>query len=287
MFWEYIKVFLIAVVEGITEWLPVSSTGHMILLENILPLQAMGEKFYSMFLYVIQFAAILAVVVYFFGKLNPFSKKKTKTEQNATWRMWLMVLIGVIPAAVIGLLLDEWVDENIIRSSFGTYIVAAMLILYGILYIVIERRRKTTKFRVSEIEQLTVKDALFIGLFQCLSIIPGTSRSGSTILGGMIFGVSRAASAEYSFFMAIPIMAGVSLLKVGNFALKTAAAEPGYTCSNNEIGLLIFGAVVAFLVSLVCIRFLMDFVRRHSFEAFGWYRILLGLLVLGYFGIFA
>ena len=284
---EYLKVFLIAIVEGITEWLPVSSTGHMILLESIFPLKAMSPSFYSMFLYVIQFAAILAVIVYFFGRLNPFAHKKSNDERRATWRIWVMVLVGVIPAAMIGLLLDDWIDEHIVQSNFGAYIVAAMLILYGALYIIIERRKAQNAFRICSIEQFTWKDALLIGSFQCLSIIPGTSRSGSTILGGMALGVSRGAAAEFSFFMAIPIMAGVSLLKVGKYALSSFGGVAGYTCTGTEVGLLIFGAVIAFIVSLFCIRFLMDFVRRHSFEAFGWYRIILGTFVLLYFGILA
>lgn len=283
---EYLKVFLIAIVEGITEWLPVSSTGHMILLENLMPLQAMSPNFYSMFLYVIQFAAILAVIVYFFFRLNPFSPQKSGEDKKATWRIWKTVLIGVLPAAAIGLLLDDWIDKHIVQSNFGTYIVAAMLIVYGVLYIVIERRKTRSGFRIASLEQFTWKDALLIGLFQCLSIIPGTSRSGSTILGGMVLGVSRGASAEYSFFMAIPIMAGVSLLKVSKYVLSSLGGEAGYTCTGDEIGLLAFGAVIAFTVSLICIRFLMDFVRRHSFEAFGWYRVVLGALVLLYFGIF-
>ena len=284
---EYIKVFLIAVVEGITEWLPVSSTGHMILLENLIPLQAMSPAFYSMFLYVIQFAAILAVIVYFFGRLNPFSPKKNTSEKKAPWRIWLMVLIGVIPAGIIGVLLDDWIEKNVVQSNFGSYVVAAALILYGVFYIVMERRKKSNSFRISSIEQFTWKDALLVGLFQCLSILPGTSRSGSTILGGLTLGISRSASAEYSFFMAIPIMAGISLLKVGKYTLASVAGEPGYSCTGAEIGLLLFGAVIAFIVSLFCIRFLMDFVRRHSFEVFGWYRVALGVLVFIYFGIFS
>lgn len=283
---EYIKVFLIAVVEGVTEWLPVSSTGHMILLEKIWPLESMSREFYAMFLYVIQFAAILAVIVYFFQTLNPFSGKKKQEEKRATWRMWLMVLIGILPAAFVGLLLDDWIDTHIVQSDFGAYIVAAMLIIYGVLYIIIERRKKTAAFRVATVEQLTTWDALRIGFFQCLAIIPGTSRSGSTILGGMMTGVSRGASASYSFFMAIPIMAGVSLLKITKYCVLATSGLPEYTCTSNEIGMLIFGSLVAFLVSLVSIRFLMEFVKRHSFEAFGWYRIVLGGLVLLYFAIF-
>lgn len=280
---EYLKVVLIGIVEGITEWLPVSSTGHMILLERLLPLREMSPAFYSMFLYVIQLAAILAVVCFFFGRLNPFSRRKNEAEKKSTWRIWLLVLIGIIPAGIVGVALDDLVDEYVVASEYGPFVVAATLILYGILYIVLERTRKGRPFAVCDIADLTPKQALFIGLFQCLSIIPGTSRSGSTILGGMALGVSRVAAAEYSFFMAIPIMAGMSLLKVAKYALGVMEGAAGYSCTLTEIGLLAVGSFVAFLVSFLCIRFLMDFVRRHSFEAFGWYRIALGLLVILYF----
>ncbi len=283
MFLEYLKVILIGIVEGITEWLPVSSTGHMILVEHLFPLKAMSPSFYGMFLYVIQFAAILAVVVYFFGRLNPFSATKNEAEKKNTWRMWGLVLIGVLPAAVIGLLLDDWIEEKITLSSFGVFVIAAALIVYGVIYVLLEHFRKKDSFRVELPEDLTVKDALLVGLFQCLSIIPGTSRSGSTILGASLLGVSRVAAAEYSFFMAIPIMAGVSLLKVGKFALDSM--EIGYVATLDELGLLFVGAVVSFVVSLVCIRFLVDFVRRHSFAVFGWYRIALGVIVLLYFSL--
>lgn len=282
---EYLKVVLIGIVEGITEWLPVSSTGHMILLESFLPLEKMSPEFYSMFLYVIQLAAILAVVCFFFHRLNPFSKRKSEAEAKNTWRIWLLVLIGVIPAGVVGILLDDLIDEYVVASDYGPFVVAATLILYGILYVVLERTRKNNPFSVSDISELTPKQALFIGLFQCLSIIPGTSRSGSTILGGMALGVSRVAAAEYSFFMAIPIMLGMSVLKVGKYGLRALQDVEGYSCSLTEIGLLAVGSIVAFLVSFVCIRFLMDFVRRHSFEVFGWYRIALGLLVILYFSL--
>ncbi len=280
---EYLKAILIGIIEGITEWLPVSSTGHMILVERIFPLTAMSSEFRDMFLYVIQLAAILAVVVFFFDRLWPFSARKTEAEKKSTWRMWFLVLIGVIPAAVIGLLLDDWIDATIVNSNVGPFVIAATLILYGIIYIVMERLRGNKENRVQTLGDLSWKQALVIGLFQCLSIIPGTSRSGSTILGGMTLGVSRVAAAEYSFFMAIPVMVGVSLLKVGKYALRAIEGAPGYAPTGTEIGLLIVGSIVAFAVSLVCIRFLMDFVRRHSFEAFGWYRIALGLLVILYF----
>lgn len=282
---EYLKVILIGIVEGITEWLPVSSTGHMILFERLLPLEMMSPAFYSMFLYVIQLAAILAVVCFFFHRLNPFSKRKNKAEAKSTWRIWLLVLIGIIPAGIVGVALDDLIDEYVVASDFGPFVVAATLILYGILYVVLERARKDKPFAVADIADLSRKQALYIGLFQCLSIIPGTSRSGSTILGGMALGVSRVAAAEYSFFMAIPIMAGMSLLKVGKYALRAIEGVEGYACTGTELGLLLVGSLVAFLVSFMCIRFLMDFVRRHSFEVFGWYRIALGFLVILYFSI--
>ncbi len=282
---EYLKIILIGIVEGITEWLPVSSTGHMILFERLLPLEMMSPSFYSMFLYVIQLAAILAVVCFFFYRLNPFSRRKSKAEAKSTWRIWLLVLIGIIPAGVVGVALDDLIDEYVVASDFGPFVVAATLILYGILYVVLERARKNKPFAVADIGDLTPRQALYIGLFQCLSIIPGTSRSGSTILGGMALGVSRVAAAEYSFFMAIPIMAGMSLLKVGKYALRAIEGVEGYACTGTELGLLLVGSLVAFLVSFMCIRFLMDFVRRHSFEVFGWYRIALGFLVILYFSI--
>ena len=286
-FWElvveYLKVILIAIVEGITEWLPVSSTGHMILVEKLFPLKAMSTEFYSMFLYVIQLAAILAVIVFFFGRLNPFSKRKSEADKKNTWHMWFLVLIGVIPAGVIGLLLDDFVDEHVVSASYGAFVVAAMLIIYGVIYVWLERSKGKQESRVQSLDQLTVKQALAIGLFQCLSIIPGTSRSGSTILGGMTLGVSRVAAAEYSFFMAIPIMLGVSLLKVAKFAFGVLDGEAGYELLPEPILLLLIGFVGAFVVSLFVIRFLLDFVRRHSFECFGWYRILLGVFVLLWF----
>ncbi len=280
---EYLKVILIGIVEGITEWLPVSSTGHMILVERIFPLKAMSPEFYSMFLYVIQLAAILAVVVYFFSRLNPFSKRKNAAERKNTWSLWAKVLVGVIPAAIIGVALDDLIDEYVVAADFGVYVIAAALIVYGILYILLERNRKNKTFRIESIHDLTYRDALLIGLFQCLSILPGTSRSGSTILGGMFIGVSRVASAEFSFFMAIPIMVGMSLLKVGKYAMNALDGVAGYAFTGDELGLLAVGSIVAFAVSLVCIKFLMDFVRRHSFEVFGWYRIALGVLVVLFF----
>ena len=273
---EFLKAIFLGIVEGITEWLPISSTGHMILVDEFLKLNV-SDDFASLFFVVIQLGAILAVPVLFFDKLNPFSKKKSREERDATFSLWGKVIVGVIPAGILGVLLEDILDLYLM--NYVT--VCITLVLYGVLFIVIERIRATRTargipYRVNTVEELTYKDALIIGAYQTLSLIPGTSRSGSTILGGMLSGVSRTASAEFSFFMAIPIMAGASLLKIAKFILK------GYTASTYEILLLFIGLVVAFLVSLVCIRFLMQFVKRHSFAPFGIYRIVLGVLVLLY-----
>ena len=273
-FLEFLKAVFFGIVEGITEWLPVSSTGHMILVEQFLGLNV-SKEVWDLFLVVIQLGAICAVPVLFWHKLNPFSKKKSREEKNATWSLWFKVVVGVIPAGVIGLLFDDFFEEK-----FYNYVVVSLaLIFYGIAFIVIEKLKTKKKigYRVERVEDLSYFDALKIGGFQVLSLIPGTSRSGSTILGGMISGVSRTVSAEFSFFMAMPIMAGASLWKILKFL------RAGYTATTEEILLLITGIVVSFLVSLAIIKFLMDFVKRHSFSAFGIYRIALGALVLGYF----
>jgi undecaprenyl-diphosphatase len=269
---ELLKAILIGIVEGITEWLPISSTGHMILVDEFVRLKV-SEQFLSLFLVVIQLGAILAVPVFFFDKLNPWSKKKTEAEKKATWSLFGKVIVGVLPAAVLGFLLDDFLDAHLMNYI----VVAAALIVYGILFIVIEKQRKGKSFRVETVDDLSYKDALVIGAYQVLSLVPGTSRSGSTILGGMLHGVSRTAAAEFSFFMAIPIMLGASGLKVVKFVLD------GYTATGGEIALLLVGIVVSFVVSLLTIRFLMDFVKRHDFKPFGIYRIALGALVLLYF----
>jgi len=269
---ELLKTILLGIVEGITEWLPISSTGHMILLNEFISLDV-SEAFWEMFEVVIQLGAILAVVVLFFGKLNPFSPKKSAVEKKGTWRLWGLVILAVLPSAVIGLLLDDWLNEHLYRYE----VVAITLVVYGIAFIVIEKLRKNREVRVAQVEDLGWKDALLVGGFQVLSIVPGTSRSGSTILGGMLFGLSRTAAAEFSFYLAIPTMAGASLLKMAKFFLD------GNSLCGEEITILLVGLVTAFLVSLLVIRYLMDYVRRHSFSAFGVYRIVLGLLVLGYF----
>ena len=271
-FLEFLKAFFLGIVEGITEWLPISSTGHMILIDEFIRLNV-SSAFKEMFLVVIQLGAICAVPVLFLDKLNPFSKKKNAAAKKRTFDLWLKVIVGVIPAAIVGFLLDDFLE-----SKFYNYVVVSIaLVVYGVAFLFIEKFKKNKDFRVNDIEELTYKDAALIGAFQMLSLIPGTSRSGSTILGGMSIGVSRTVSAEFSFFMAIPIMLGASVLKIAKFVLE------GFTATPMEIGLLLVGIVVSFAVSLVVIKFLMDFVKRHSFSVFGVYRIVLGLLVLGYF----
>lgn len=273
-FIEILKAIFLGIIEGITEWLPVSSTGHMILADEFIKLNVSSE-FKEMFFVVIQLGAILAVPTLFFERLNPFSKKKTKEEKKGTIDLWCKVIVGALPAAVAGLLLDDFLDAHLYNST----VISIALIVYGIAFILIERtkRVKANEFRINDVSELTYKDALTIGAFQILSLIPGTSRSGSTILGGMLGGVSRVASAEFSFFMAIPIMLGASGLKILKFILE------GATVSGIEIGLLLIGIVVSYIVSVIVIKFLMDFVKRHSFSAFGIYRIILGVIVLGYF----
>ena len=273
-FFEILKAIFLGIIEGITEWLPVSSTGHMILADEFIRLNVSSD-FKEMFFVVIQLGAILAVPTLFFERLNPFSKKKSKEEKKGTLDLWCKVIVGALPAAVAGLLLDDLLDKYLYNST----VIAIALIVYGIAFILIERMKKvkSNEFRVNDVSDLTYKDALAIGAFQILSLIPGTSRSGSTIIGGMLTGVSRVASAEFSFFMAIPIMLGASGLKILKFIIGTA------TVSLFEIGLLLIGIAVSYIVSVVVIKFLMDFVKRHSFSAFGIYRIVLGAVLIGYF----
>ena len=273
-FIEILKAIFIGIVEGITEWLPVSSTGHMILADEFIRLNV-SDAFKEMFFVVIQLGAILAVPTLFFDRLNPISKKKTKEEKKRTIDLWCKVIVGALPAAVAGLLLDDFLDEHLYTPT----VISIALIVYGIAFILIERMKKVkaNEFRVNDVSELTYKDALTIGAFQILSLIPGTSRSGSTIIGGMLGGVSRVASAEFSFFMAIPIMLGASGLKILKFILE------GATVSTFEIALLFIGIVVSYIVSVVVIKFLMDFVKRHSFSVFGIYRIVLGAVLIGYF----
>ena len=259
-FIEYLKAILIGIVEGITEWLPISSTGHMILVDEFVTL-SVSPEFLSLFLVVIQLGAICAVPVFFFDKLNPWSKKKSEAQKKATWSLFGKVIVGVLPAAVLGFLLDDFLDAHLMN-----YIVVAIALIVFFSFS-FENKRKGTAFRIETVDDLSYKDALLIGAYQVLSLVPGTSRSGSTILGGMLHGVSRTAAAEFSFFMAIPIMLGASGLKVLKFILA------GFTATGLEIGLLLVGMAVSFIVSLLTIRFLMDFVKRHDFKPFGIYRI--------------
>ena len=275
VFFELLKSLLYGIVEGITEWLPVSSTGHLILLGELCPLHV-SPAFSEMFDVVIQLGAILAVIVLFFRKLNPFSPAKSALEKKGTWGLWLRVCVAVIPSAAVGVLLDDWLDAHL----YNYITVAVALVVYGILFILIERFKPADKAKVTAVEGIDYKLAFLIGAFQMLALIPGTSRSGSTILGAMLLGCSRAAAAEFSFFMAIPTMLGASLLKV----VKLFAE--GVTVTALEWGILAVGCVTAFIVSLAAIKFLMDFVKKHSFASFGWYRIVLGALVIGYFLIF-
>ena len=270
---ELLKTVLLGIVEGITEWLPISSTGHMILFDEFIKLNV-SEEFKEMFMVVIQLGAILAVVWLYFNKLNPFSKKKTAEMRRETWSLWGKVLVGSIPAAIVGLLLDDWLD-----SMFYNYqTVAITLIIYGILFIVIERYNRSRTPAIQTLSALNYKTALLIGVFQMLALIPGTSRSGATIVGAILIGTSRSVAAEYTFFLAIPAMLGASGLKLLKYFLET-----GFGMTAQEIIILLLGMAVAFIVSVIAIKFLMRYIKKHDFTVFGYYRIALGLLVLGYF----
>ncbi len=270
---ELLKTILIGIVQGITEWLPISSTGHMILVDQFVQLKQ-DKDFMDLFLVVIQFGSILSVVTLYFNKLNPFSPKKTEIEKRDTWTMWFKVVVGVIPAGVIGILFDDLISDYM----YNSVVVAAALIIYGVLFIIIERMNK--KPQVNEIGELTYKTAFLIGCFQVLSLIPGTSRSGSTILGAKIIGCGRFVAAEYSFFLAIPVMFGASLLKVVKYIL-----ENGLVFSGEQIAVLVTGMITAYVVSVIAIKFLMGYIKNHDFKAFGYYRIIAGILVLLYFAI--
>ena len=275
---DILKSIIFGIVEGITEWLPVSSTGHLILLEEFLTL-GVDENFYNMYQIVIQLGAILAVIVLFFHKLNPFSPKKDKKQKLRTWTLWAKVVVAVIPSAVIGLLLDDWLEANVFKEEIRAWVVAVALIAYGVAFIFVERQSKGKARKIKNINEIDYRTALLMGAFQCLSLIPGTSRSGSTILGGILLGVSRVAASEFSFFMAIPTMLGASALKLLKFILG------GFTVGALDIAILLTGCVVSFVVSLLVIKALMKYVRSHSFASFGVYRIVLGALVLVYFAV--
>jgi undecaprenyl-diphosphatase len=269
---ELLKAVLFGIVEGVTEWLPVSSTGHMILLDEFVHLKVSAE-FYEMFQVVIQLGAILAVILLFFHKLNPFSPKKALEEKKSTWQLWFKVVVAVLPSAVIGVLLDDWMDAHL----YNYVVVAIALIVYGVAFIYMEKLNKTRTLKVENVYDIDYRTAILIGCFQCLSLIPGTSRSGSTILGAIILGVARPAGAEFSFFLAIPTMLGASALKLLKFMLS------GVSAGGLEIAVLAVGCVVSFIVSVVVIRALMEYVRKRSFASFGVYRIGLGAVVLVYF----
>lgn len=271
---EILKSILYGIVEGITEWLPISSTGHMILLEEIMPMNV-SKSFWSMFLVVIQLGAILAVVVLYWNKIFPFRKNKEGkyTSVKSIWILWSKILVATIPAAIIGLALDDWIDAHL----YNGFVVAIMLILVGVAFIYIENRNKNMRPSVNSLSALSYKDALIIGLFQVVAaVLPGTSRSGATIVGGLMIGVSRAVAAEFTFFLAIPVMFGASLLKLVKFGLAFSVLE---------FFILVIGMVVAFFVSIFVIRFLMSYIKKHDFKVFGWYRIVLGAFVLIFFVI--
>ncbi len=314
MILEALKALFIGIVEGITEWLPISSTGHMILVDEFVKLDV-SDQFLALFLVVIQLGAIMAVILLYFHKLNPFSPKKTQAEKRGTWRLWGMVAIGCIPAAIVGLLLDDWVNEHF----YNAYTVAIMLILYGVVFIVMERRnrkralrlmeagetpagremleapvrgrharveREHTEvsaeealFKIRDVDDIDWKTALKIGCFQVLAIIPGTSRSGATIIGGMLCGCSRTAAAEYTFFLAIPIMFGWGVVKAAKFMME------GLVMTQTEIMVLVVGIISAFIMSVVAIRFLMGYIKKNDFTAFGIYRIIVGIIVVAFFTI--
>ena len=274
---EILKAILFGIVEGITEWLPVSSTGHIILLDEFIQLKA-NDAFKSMFDVVIQLGAILAVIVLFFHKLNPFALSKSKEEKNQTWMLWFKVCAAILPSGILGVLFDDWMDEHL----HNAIVVSIALIVYGIAFLFLEKGNKGKHVkRIEDVHDIGWKTAVYIGCFQALSLIPGTSRSGSTILGAILLGVGRGAGAEFSFFMAIPTMLGASAIKLLKFFLET-----GFGMTGSELAVLLVGMVVSFIVSLLVIKGLMEYVRNHSFSVFGVYRIILGIVVLAYFLIF-
>ena len=277
-FLEILKAILFGIVEGITEWLPVSSTGHLILLDEFVKLKVYGdptqnEAFMEMFNVVIQLGAILAVVLLFFHKLNPFSPKKDTVQKKDTWQLWFKVVVAVLPSAVIGLLLDDWMDAHL----YNYIVVAITLILYGVAFLFVEKLNEKRAVKIGDVKNIDYRTAILIGAFQCLSLIPGTSRSGSTILGAILLGVGRSAGAEFSFFLAIPTMLGASGLKMLGFLMD------GVPFTGISVAVLLTGCLVSFLVSLLVIKGLMEYVRKRSFSVFGVYRIILGVAVISYF----
>ena len=268
---DILKAVIFGIIEGVTEWLPISSTGHMILADEFVRMDA-TEAFMEMFLVVIQLGAILSVVVLYFNRLNPFSASKTKENRQDTLLLWLKVLIACVPAAIVGLLFDDMLNE----LFYNHITVAAMLILYGVLFILLEKSNKTRDFTITEMNGMSYKTAAMIGMIQLLSLIPGTSRSGATILGAMLLGATRTTAAEFSFFLAIPVMFGASALKLLKF---------GFDFTSSELLVLLTGMIAAFIISIVAIKFLMGYIKKNNFKLFGYYRIALGLIVIAYFAI--
>ena len=263
---DFLKVVILGIVEGITEWLPVSSTGHLILVGDLVS-PGMSDEFMEMFNVVIQLGAIMAVVVLYFHKLNPFSPKKTEKQKLLTWQMWIKVVIASVPAGIVGILFNDYLD----KIFYKPLPVAIMLIVYGVLFIIIETRNAGRRPAVRRISELSVQMLLWIGFFQMLALIPGTSRSGATIVGALLIGVSREVAAEFTFFLAIPVMFGASFLKLLKF---------GFKFTGQELGLLLLGCAVSFIVSVFAIKFLMGYIKKHDFKVFGYYRIVLGALIV-------
>lgn len=269
--YNLIKAIILGIVEGVTEWLPISSTGHLILVQEFMKLDARPE-FIEMFNVVVQLGAIIAVILIYFNKLNPFSPKKTATEKKDTWNLWFKVLVGCLPAGVLGLMFDDFLDEH-----FHKFLpIALMLIIYGVLFIIVENRNKDREPSITSFQDFTYKAALIIGFFQVLALMPGTSRSGATIIGALLIGTSRFVATEFSFFLSIPVMIGASGYKMLKF-LKIGGAFTG-----DELMILIVGSVVAFVVSLIVIKFLLNYIKTNDFKPFGWYRIILGVILIGY-----
>ncbi|MCA5012642.1 MULTISPECIES: undecaprenyl-diphosphate phosphatase [unclassified Enterococcus] len=265
------KAIILGIIEGVTEWLPISSTGHLILVDEFIKMN-LSADFMEMFNVVIQLGAIMAVVVLYFHKLNPFSPQKDENEKRDTWLLWTKVLVATVPAGIIGILLDDWLEAKF--HNFFT--VSLMLIIYGVAFIIIEKRNKTREPKCSDLNSFTYKAAAIVGFFQVLSLIPGTSRSGATILGAILIGASRFVATEFSFFMGIPVMFGASFLKIIKFIAK------GNSFSFNETVVLLTGSIVAFVVSIIVIKFLLNYLKRNDFTVFGWYRIILGVLLISY-----
>lgn len=271
LIYEVIKSFLLGIIQGITEWLPVSSTGHMILFDELLPMN-MSPEFMDMFFVVIQFASIIAVIIIYFNRLNPFAPSKSEEEKKYTWETWFRVIVGIIPVGIMGILFEDIITE----LFYNWQVVSFTLILYGVLFIIIENKNKGRTPNFTTVNSMSYGDAFKMGLFQVLSLIPGTSRSGSTIMGGLIIGASRPAAADFSFFMSIPVMLGATLLKLGDF---------GWNFTSAELLVLGVGMITSFIVSYFAIKFLLRYIQTNDFKVFGYYRIILGIIVIIFFSL--